>query len=157
MPSTAISQEAFEIFVKNGRFRVPTDFALPRSYLVLTTAPGPCLLLFQPQEWEPLRDKLLSFPLPDEPSAREKAYALRRILVGNARDVQVSARNMVEIANELATQVHIQGRLIWVPSAKGVELWGPAKYDPTNRIEHWGQSGVAQFFDSQLARVSTPH
>jgi DNA-binding transcriptional regulator/RsmH inhibitor MraZ len=133
MSSTAVLQDPIEIFVKNGRFRVPKDFALPRSYLVLTTAPGPCLLLFQPQEWEPLRDKLLSFPLPDDPSAREKVNALRRILVGNARDVEVSARNMVEIADELATQVYIQGRLIWVPSAKGVELWSPTKFDPTRR------------------------
>lgn len=130
MPSA--KQEPLEIFVKSGRLRIPTSFALPHSTLVLTASPGPCLHLFRPQEWDPIREKLLDYPMPDDPSEKSKISALLRFVLGNARDVEVSARSMIGIAEELATYAHIQGRLLWVPSTQGIELWSPSMFDPEN-------------------------
>ncbi len=134
-PNSFASQEPIEIYVKGNRFRVPVEFAMPRTSLVLTAGPGPCLLLFQPQKWDPIRDKLLSYPVLEDPAEQAKIKALLRVMVGNARDVRVSARNMIGIDEELATYADIQGRLLLAPSSKAIELWNPAKFDPTNRLK----------------------
>ncbi len=127
-----------EIFVKNGRFRLPGHFVLPRSTVVMTASPGPCLLLFREKAWEPIREKLLSYPMPDDASKHALINQLRRLLLGYARDIQVSGRSMIEIDADLLQFSGIQGRLLWVAETRHIELWHPHEYAPERRPRLFG-------------------
>lgn len=133
--NSSASPLAPNLIVKSGRMRLPSGYALPKSLLVLTAGLKNCLLLFHPDEWSPIRDKLLSYPLPDDPSEHARISALRRILLGNARDIQVSARGMIGLDDELIEYAKIEGRVLWYPASKGVELWNPVSFDPATRID----------------------
>ncbi len=127
-------QEPIEIVVRNSRVRVPFEFCLPKATLILTAGPRSCLLVFKPEKWTPIRDKLFSYSMPEDPAKHAEINSLRRLLIGNARDVEVSARNMISLDEELACYAQIQGRLLWVSTSKAVELWSPSNFDPAKRL-----------------------
>ena len=84
-----------------GRMAIPARHrdALARAgdgRLVLTAHPHRCLLLYPEAAWAPIRDKILAAPSFDPRSA-----ALKRILVGNARDSEVDSAGRILIAPEL--------------------------------------------------------
>lgn len=130
------------IVIRNGRFPIVPTYALPRSVVVVTAGLGNCLLLFNEREWQPIRDKLLAYPMPPDPESHAAVSALRRLLLGNARDVRVSGRGMIGLDPELAEYAHIQGRLLWVPGRKGVELWNPSNFNESNRINLFGSENT---------------
>jgi MraZ protein len=126
------------IILKNGRFPIVSSFSLPRSIVVVTAGPGNCLLLFRAPEWEPIREKLLNYPVQDDPTGQAKVSMLRRLLLGNARDVRISGHGKIGLDDDLMEFAQIQGRLLWVPGHKGIELWSPAIFEPSKRINLFG-------------------
>lgn len=108
-----------------GRLAIPARHrdglfaAGPR--LVLTAHPHRCLLLYPEPAWLPIRDKILAAPSFDPRSA-----ALKRILVGNARDGEIDAAGRILVAPELRDAAELD-KLVWlVGMGSHFEIWSDA-------------------------------
>jgi len=89
--------------------------------LVLTAHPHRCLLLYPEPAWLPIRDMILAAPSFDPRSA-----ALKRILVGNARDSEIDSAGRILIAPELRETAELD-KLVWlVGMGSHFEIWSDA-------------------------------
>ena len=108
-----------------GRLAIPARhrdaLAQAGSHLVMTAHPPRCLLLYPAQAWEPIRDKILAAPSFDQRSA-----ALKRILVGNARDCEVDNAGRILVAPELRDTAELDKQVWLVGMGSHFELWSDA-------------------------------
>jgi len=89
--------------------------------LVLTAHPHRCLLLYPEPAWQPIRDKILATPSFDPRSA-----AAKRVLVGNARDVEIDAAGRILIAPELRETAEFDKQVWLVGMGSHFEIWSDA-------------------------------
>ncbi|MDR2508138.1 MAG: division/cell wall cluster transcriptional repressor MraZ [Candidatus Accumulibacter sp.] len=104
-----------------GRLAVPArhreTFALDER-LVLTAHPHRCLLLYPVAAWEPIRDKVLATS-----SLNPNSAAIKRLLVGNARDEQLDSAGRLLIAPELRQFAQLEKRVWLVGQGSHFEIW----------------------------------
>ncbi|MDP5237953.1 division/cell wall cluster transcriptional repressor MraZ [Uliginosibacterium sp. 31-16] len=86
--------------------------------LVLTAHPHGCLLVYPRPAWEPIRDQILAAPGLDRGAA-----ALKRLLVGNARDEEMDAAGRVLVAPELRGFAKLDKQVRLVGQGRCFELW----------------------------------
>jgi MraZ protein len=86
--------------------------------LVLTAHPHRCLLLYPEAAWAPIRDKILAAPSFDPRSA-----ALKRILVGNARDSEIDSAGRILVAPELRDSAELDKQVWLVGMGSHFEIW----------------------------------
>ena len=86
--------------------------------LVVTAHPHACLLVYPQPDWVPIRDQVLAAP-----SLNPQAAALKRLLVGNARDEEMDAAGRVLIAPELREWAKLDKQVRLVGQGKHFELW----------------------------------
>jgi MraZ protein len=91
------------------------------GHLVLTAHPHRCLLLYPAPAWEPIRDRILATPSFDPRSA-----AAKRVLVGNARDVEIDAAGRILIAPELRDTAEFDKQVWLVGMGTHFEIWSDA-------------------------------
>jgi MraZ protein len=130
------SGETWEIFVFQGATQLNLDakgrLAIPARHrdglvvvgngrLVLTVHPHRCLLLYPEPAWAPIRDKILAAPSFDPRSA-----ALKRILVGNARDSETDSAGRILIAPELRDTAQLDKQVWLVGMGSHFEIWSDA-------------------------------
>ena len=106
-----------------GRLAIPARHrealaAAANGTLVLTVNPQGCLLLYPLPDWEPIRDKILRAPSFDPRSA-----ALKRVLVGNARNEEMDAAGRVLLASELRDQAGLEKTVWLVVMGTHFEIW----------------------------------
>lgn len=108
-----------------GRLAIPARhrdvLAQSGAPLVMTAHPHRCLLLYPSAAWEPIRDKILAAPSFDPRSA-----ALKRILVGNARDIEMDAAGRLLVAPELRDTAEMDKQVWLVGMGSHFELWSDA-------------------------------
>lgn len=124
-----------QFVVKNRRVSIEQSYALPRTILVVTAGPRGCLLLYRQHEWIPIREHLINLDVQNDLADPNGLWNVRRLLVGYAMDVQVSARCKIQLDDELIGYAKIDGVLLWVPGPVGIELWNPNVYDDVIRTE----------------------
>jgi MraZ protein len=115
--ATALSLDA------KGRLAIPARhrdalMSLCGGNLVLTAHPHGCLLVYPLPDWEPIRAQVLAAPSFDRTSA-----ALKRLLVGNARDEEMDAAGRVLVAPELRSFAGLDKQVRLVGQGRGFELW----------------------------------
>lgn len=86
--------------------------------LVLTAHPHRCLLLYPEPAWEPIRDKVLSAS-----SFNLQAAAIKRLLVGNAREESMDAAGRLLIAPELRQFAQLEKQVWLVGQGSHFEIW----------------------------------
>lgn len=106
-----------------GRLAIPARHreALARQSegaLVLTAHPHRCLLLYPLPAWEPIRDKILKAP-----SFDNRAAALKRVLVGNAREEELDSAGRILIAPELREHAQLEKQVWMVGMGSHFEIW----------------------------------
>ena len=96
-----------------GRLAIPARhreglLAASAGQLVLTAHPHRCLLLYPAAAWEPIRDKVLAAS-----SLNLQSAAIKRLLVGNARDESLDSAGRLVFSPELrqVAQFHKQ---VWL-------------------------------------------
>lgn len=89
--------------------------------LVLTAHPHRCLLLYPEPAWQPIRDRILAAP-----SFDSRAAALKRVLIGNARDMEIDAAGRVLIAPELRDTAAFEKQVWLVGMGSHFEIWSDA-------------------------------
>ena len=106
-----------------GRLAIPSRhrdalMAASGGQLVLTAHPHGCLLLYPAPSWEPIRDKILKASSFDPRSA-----ALKRMLVGNALDMELDSAGRLLVAPELRQHAKLDKAVRFVGLGAFFELW----------------------------------
>ena len=89
--------------------------------LVLTAHPHRCLLLYPAQAWEPIRDQVLAAS-----SLNVQAAAIKRLLVGNAREESMDSAGRLLIAPELRQFAQLEKQVWLVGQGSHFEIWSDA-------------------------------
>lgn len=119
---------------------IPGGLVLMGADLVLTADPMRCLLLIQRDLWEPIRDKLMGLNNDDA-----SIGALKKLLIGNSRDVSVNTTRRLELAPELAEFAGLDKTAYWIQTGHHVELWNP---------EAFSKAAGGSWLSKQLAKKS---
>jgi MraZ protein len=119
-----------------GRLAIParhreTLLAAAEGELVLTAHPHRCLLLYPMPAWRPIRDKILQAP-----SFDQRAAALKRVLVGNARTEVPDSTGRLLVAPELRDYAQLDKQVWMVGLGSHFEIWSD---------EGWHQQNEAAF------------
>lgn len=106
-----------------GRLAVPARHrdalaALCGGRLVVTAHPHRCLIVYPEPAWVPIRTQVLAAPGLDPVAA-----ALKRLLVGNARDEEMDSAGRVLIAPELRAWAGLDKQVWLVGLGDHFELW----------------------------------
>ncbi len=109
-----------------GRLAIParhreTLAAVSGGQLVLTAHPHRCLLLYPAVAWEPIRDKVLAAS-----SLNPQAAAIKRLLVGNARDESLDSAGRLLVAPELRQFAQFEKQVWLVGQGTHFEIWSDA-------------------------------
>jgi len=117
-----------------GRLAIPARHrdalaAASGGQLVLTAHPHGCLLLFPAPAWEPIRDKILKTS-----SFDVRAAALKRVLVGNALDMEMDSAGRLLIAPELRQHAKLDKVVRFVGMGTHFELWGEEGWQRQNEV-----------------------
>ena len=86
--------------------------------LVLTAHPHRCLLLYPEPAWLPIRDKVLATS-----SLNPQSAAIKRLLVGNARDETLDSAGRLLIAPELRQFAALEKQVWLVGLGSHFEIW----------------------------------
>jgi MraZ protein len=118
--ATALSLDA------KGRLAIPARHrealvAASEGQLVLTAHPHRCLLLYPAIAWEPIRDKVLAAS-----SLNPQSAAIKRLLVGNARDESMDSAGRLLIAPELRQFAQFEKQVWLVGLGSHFEIWSDA-------------------------------
>ena len=117
-----------------GRLAIPARHrealvAASGGKLVLTAHPHRCLLLYPETAWEPIRDRVLAASSLDPRSA-----AIKRLLVGNARNEEVDSAGRLLVAAELRLFAQL-GKQVWlVGQGSHFELWSDAEWQKQQEV-----------------------
>ncbi|MBE2258029.1 MAG: division/cell wall cluster transcriptional repressor MraZ [Candidatus Accumulibacter sp.] len=106
-----------------GRLAIPVRHrevlaSAAEGRLILTAHPHRCLLLYPEAAWEPIRDKLLTFS-----SFNQQAAAIKRLLIGNAREERMDAAGRLLIAPELRQFALLEKQVWLVGQGSHFEIW----------------------------------
>jgi MraZ protein len=118
--ATALSLDA------KGRLAVPARHrealvTASEGQLVLTAHPHRCLLLYPAPAWEPIRDKVLAAS-----SFDPRAAAIKRLLVGNARDESLDSAGRLLVSPELRLFAQLEKQVWLVGQGTHFEIWSDA-------------------------------
>jgi MraZ protein len=118
--STALNLDA------KGRLAIPTRHreelvAASGGRLVLTAHPHRCLLLYPAPAWEPIRDKVLAAS-----SLNMKSAAIKRLLVGNAREETLDSSGRLLVSPELRQFAQFEKQIWFVGQGSHFEIWSDA-------------------------------
>ena len=97
-----------------GRLAIPARhrealLMVAKGALVLTAHPDGCLLLFPAPVWEPIREKILKTSSFDRRTA-----PIKRVLVGNALDIEMDAAGRLLITPELRRHAQLEKSVCFV-------------------------------------------
>lgn len=106
-----------------GRICVPTRhrdqlLATCEGRLTITRHPDGCLLVYPRPRWESKREEVAALPY--------AARALRRMLLGNAIDVELDSAGRLLVPNGLREDAHLAREATLLGAGAHFELWDPA-------------------------------
>lgn len=120
--ATALSLDAKGRLAIPARHREPLA-AASGSRVVLTAHPHRCLLLYPEPAWAPIRDKVLAAS-----SLNPQSAAIKRLLVGNARDEGVDAAGRLLVSPELRQFAQLEKQVWLVGQGAHFEIWSNANW-----------------------------
>lgn len=111
-----------------GRLAIPARHREPLAAasggrVVLTAHPHRCLLLYPEPAWAPIRDKVLAAS-----SLNPQSAAIKRLLVGNARDEGIDAAGRLLVAPELRQFAQLEKQVWLVGQGTHFEIWSDANW-----------------------------
>jgi MraZ protein len=112
-----------------GRLAIPARHrdglvSLSGGRLVLTAHPAErCLLLYPGPAWEPIRNQVLAAS-----SLNVRSAAIKRRLVGNARDEELDSAGRLLICSELRDFAQLEKQVWLVGEGKGFEIWSDTNW-----------------------------
>ena len=124
----------FEHYIDNkGRIVLPSEFReisqeQSISKLIMTKWYDDCLCLFPDKEWKNLEEKLNSLPKTN-PNVRY----FTRLILGNAKEVEVDNQGRIFIPINLRKDIYIKRNVIIIGQGNSVEIWAKEKWNEYNK------------------------
>ena len=117
-----------------GRLAIPARhrealLAASAGQLVLTAHPHRCLLLYPAAAWEPIRDKVLAAS-----SLNLQSAAIKRLLVGNARDESLDSAGRLLVSPELRQFAQFDKQVWLVGQGSHFEIWSDAGWQQQQEV-----------------------
>jgi len=117
-----------------GRLAIPARHrealvAASGGQLVLTAHPHRCLLLYPAAAWEPIRDKVLATS-----SLNMQSAAIKRLLVGNARDETLDSAGRLLVSPELRRFAQFEKQVWLVGQGTHFEIWSDAGWQQQQEV-----------------------
>jgi MraZ protein len=121
-----------------GRLAVPARFrehlqSAEVSRLVFTKDPDHCVALYPEPEWIRIEQKLRQLP-----SLKPSVRNLKRLLIGNAHDVDIDGQGRVLLPAKLREYAGLDKRVAMVGQVDKIEIWDEDKWDL--RCRDWQES-----------------
>ena len=109
-----------------GRLSVPTRHrdvlsATAQGQLTITKHPHGCLMVFPRPAWEQFRQRIVDLPM--------AAQWWKRILLGNAMDVEIDSTGRVLVSPELRAAAKLDKETVLLGMGNHFELWDKATYE----------------------------
>ncbi len=109
-----------------GRLSVPTRHrdvlsATAAGQLTMTKHPDGCLMIFPRPEWDKFRERVAALPAP--------AQWFKRMVLGNAMDVEMDGTGRVLVSPELRATAGITKDTLLLGMGSYFELWDKPTYD----------------------------
>ena len=109
-----------------GRLSVPTRHrdvlaAVASGQLTITRHPHGCLMVFPRPAWEQFRQRIAELPM--------AAQWWKRILLGNAMDVEIDGTGRVLVSPELRAAAKLDKETVLLGMGNHFELWDKATYE----------------------------
>lgn len=109
-----------------GRLSVPTRHrdvlaAVASGQLTITRHPHGCLMVFPRPAWEQFRQRIVELPM--------AAQWWKRILLGNAMDVEIDGTGRVLVSPELRAAAKLDKETVLLGMGNHFELWDKASYE----------------------------
>jgi MraZ protein len=109
-----------------GRLSVPTRHrdvlaAVASGQLTITRHPHGCLMVFPRPAWEQFRLRIVELPM--------AAQWWKRILLGNAMDVEIDGTGRVLVSPELRAAAKLDKETVLLGMGNHFELWDKAIYE----------------------------
>lgn len=106
-----------------GRLAVPVKhreaLAAPSAgQLVMTAHPHKCVLLYPEANWEPIRQRVMTFP-----SLDATASVWKRMLIGFAENTTLDNAGRILLSPELRTFASIEKQIMFVGQGTHFEVW----------------------------------
>lgn len=106
-----------------GRLAIPARFrerlqSAEITRLVFTPDPDRCLVLYPEPAWVEIEQKLQQLP-----SFKQSVRDLKRLLIGNAHDVDLDAQGRVLLPSKLREVAGFQKRVAMVGQVNKIEVW----------------------------------
>ena len=133
--AAALSVDAKGRLAIPARHREPLLAAAAGS-LVLTAHPHRCLLLYPSPAWQPIRDQILKAS-----SLDQRAAAIKRVLVGNARTEELDSAGRILLAPELRDYAQLEKTVYLVGMGSHFEIWSEAGWKQQNDLAAESLSG----------------
>ena len=117
-----------------GRLAIPARhrealLSASAGQLVLTAHPHRCLLLYPAAAWEPIRDKVLAAS-----SLNLQSAAIKRLLVGNARDESLDSAGRLLVSPELRQFAQFDKQVWLVGQGSHFEIWSDAGWQQQQEV-----------------------
>lgn len=123
-----------------GRLAIPARFREGLANgMVLTRGIDRCLALYPMETWLPLAEKVNALPIAD-PDAR----AFRRLVFGEAVDLEVDGQGRILVPPGLRAWAGIE-RQAWVVGVHAsIEIWSPPLWDDHHALIDTDGAAIAQ-------------
>jgi MraZ protein len=110
-----------------GRLAIPArhraGLADGTGRVVITADPSHCLLVYPIVAWEPIQQRLMSFP-----SFNERLRGLQRLIVGHADDVELDAAGRILVPPALRKFAGLEKHVVLVGQGHRFELWDESQW-----------------------------
>ena len=119
-----------------GRMAMPTRYRERlvescKGHLVITIDTAEkCLAIYPLPEWEVIQEKLDNLS-----SFNKKTVVVKRLLMGNATDVDMDANGRILVPPKLRKYANLDKRVVMIGQGKKFELWDEAAWD--SQCEAW--------------------
>ncbi len=125
-----------------GRMAVPVKHRDPLSApsdgkLVMTAHPEGCLLLYPLKHWQPISEKLMTFP-----SLDRTASIWKRLLIGFAEEHVLDTNGRVLISPELRKYAGIEKLVMFIGQGTHFEIWNAGAWDAQLKSLTSGAAGL---------------
>lgn len=105
--------------------------------LVITAHPEGCLLMYPLKNWEPIRDRVMTFP-----SLDRTASLYKRLLIGFAEEHVLDGNGRVLISPELRKYAGIEKLVMFVGQGTHFEIWNASAWDVQLKSLASGAAGL---------------
>ena len=111
-----------------GRMAIPAKFREPLGLrAVVTRGIDPCLALYPMPAWDQLAGQVNALSIADA-----DARAFKRLVFGEAADVDLDAQGRILLPPELRRYAGIEREVVVVGVHGSIEVWSPARWEAVN-------------------------